>query len=1353
MQLTLHLLGSFDAKLDGTSIARFYSDKVRALLIYLVVESQQAHRRTTLAGLLWPDTAESKARQSLRQALRQLRKVLHDDEVDPPFLLITTDSVQLNPASDHTLDLAQLAEQLSLATALSHDGPHHDQSQFEQLHKVLLNLGGTLVDGFHLADSDLFNEWLYFKREEMQQQIVAVLRLGIDHATARQAYDDARIYLQKWLSIEPWQEEAHRRLIQTFIAQGDQSSALAQYENCRRLLESELGVEPAVETKALVTALKAERLPASPLPTTQEPSSAIVTAVVPVEPPRFLAAIAEPTTSPPSRFVAREEELAALHEHLAAIYEGQGRICFVTGGAGRGKSALLAEFVSQAHERHPALVAAQGACSARVGMGDPLMPFREILGLLTGDVEARWAAGTLSREQALRLWQVLPYSAQGLVERGQDLLGTLVSIQPLAERAAAVVPTQTTWFQTLQQATGANTGNTPAPNQEQSALFEQYAQVLAAVTHHAPLLLTLDDMQWGDLASIELLFYLTRQLVHLPILLVIAYRDDEVALGRSESRHPLAPVLNEVRRLFGETEIKLEQDDSADGRTFIDAYLDSEPNLLDEQFRQALHHHTKGHPLFTVELLRNLQETGALYQDEDGAWAAGKALAWDVLPARVEAVIEERIARLEAALRDLLAVASVEGEEFTAQVLARLEAIDERSLIRRLSRELDRQHRLVAEAGVETIERLRLYLFRFRHILYQQHLYNGLGEMERALLHSDIGEALEELYGKRANEIAPRLAWHFAEAEDAERAIHYLLLAGDQARRLYAYQEAINHYRRALVFLRERNEIDRAARTLMKLGLTHHIAFDFRQAREAYDEGFELWRRAGESLPAALPPAPHPLRIALRVPLTLDPGYYTDDISADVIYRLFSGLVQLSGDMSVIPDVAERWQVLDGGRRYLFHLRSDVLWSDGVAVTAYDFEFAWKRVLSPEQPELKGTYLYDLCSARAFYQGDETDPATIGVRAFDDVTLEVELEAPTSYLPQLLTAATTFPVPRHVVQRYGERWTEPAHIVTNGPFQLMEWQEGVSATLERNPTYHGRFPGNVTQIALSFLEQEPEELFRQYKEDKVDTFDISLLTVREQEYARQQFAGEYLSGPLLSTTYLGFDTRRPPFDDVRVRQAFAYAMNQEALTDVAFSDVSFPATGGFVPPGMPGHSRDIGLPHDPTLARRLLCEAGYERGNFPPLEALCSDMPKLVQRAEVLWTQWFNHLEIDVTWTPLPWDTFRERIMGDIPHLWIVGWSGDYPDPDNFLRLCDWLVNSGWEHYGFEQLVESARAVTNQRERMALYRQADEILVQEVPVVPLLYKRFHYLVKPWVTTFPTSPVIRDFWREVVIEPH
>ena len=263
---------------------------------------------------------------------------------------------------------------------------------------------------------------------------------------------------------------------------------------------------------------------------------------------------------------------------------------------------------------------------------------------MSGEVESRWAAGGISLEQSRRLWENCPFIAQTLVDGGPDLVGVFIPAAGLHSRICAAVPENRTLQQSLRAL--AEKERAMPDKLEQKALFEQYTRVLAEIAGHNPLLVMLDDLQWADTASINLLFHLGRHLGGNRILVVGAYRAEEIALGRGGERHPLESVLNEFKRSYGDTEIDLSQDPEGEARQFVGAILDSEPNRLGEGFREALFEHTDGHPLFTIELLRDLQERGDLVQDGDGRWVEDPCLDWSVLPARVEGVIEERIGRL-----------------------------------------------------------------------------------------------------------------------------------------------------------------------------------------------------------------------------------------------------------------------------------------------------------------------------------------------------------------------------------------------------------------------------------------------------------------------------------------------------------------------------------------------------------------------------------------------------------------------------------------------------------------------------------------------------------------------------------
>jgi adenylate cyclase len=621
---------------------------------------------------------------------------------------------------------------------------------------------------------------------------------------------------------------------------GQRNAALAQYEACRRALADELGVEPETETTKLMRLIRDDAL--------EVPSP--VEARQPISPlPAFLeegAAEVEPPV-----FVARQQELAGLQSTLDKVLGGQGCVAFVTGGPGLGKTALLGEFARRAMGAHPDLLVAKGNCSAISGVGDPYLPFRDVMAMLTGDVESRWQAGTISRDHARRLWGALPVVMPALLANGSSLIGPILPRDALLARAARTKSGGADWLEPLralaalaQQAPGAGSAEL-----QQSFLFQQYTDVLQALACRHPLVLLLDDLQWADSASIGLLFHLARLgVAGSRILILCAYRPEEVALGRAGERHPLEKVLHELKRTFGDVWVDLDAAVEREGRGFVDALLDAERNRLGKEFRTALFHRTAGHPLFTVELLRAMQERGDLLQDirADGAWIEGPELDWRELPARVEAVIQERVERLDAELREIINVASVEGELFTAEVVAAVQGVAGRPLLRALHK-LEKLYGLVREAGEVQTGPRRAVRYRFSHILVQEYLYRQLGAGERRLLHGQVGTALEALVGGQRDEIAVQLAHHFTEADDPDRAFRYALLAAENAARACANVEAIALYTRAIELAPRIFPNPAGLAALHRgRGLAHEILGHFEHARADHEAALRLGRTAGE---------------------------------------------------------------------------------------------------------------------------------------------------------------------------------------------------------------------------------------------------------------------------------------------------------------------------------------------------------------------------------------------------------------------------------------------------------------------------------------------------------------------------
>jgi oligopeptide transport system substrate-binding protein len=284
---------------------------------------------------------------------------------------------------------------------------------------------------------------------------------------------------------------------------------------------------------------------------------------------------------------------------------------------------------------------------------------------------------------------------------------------------------------------------------------------------------------------------------------------------------------------------------------------------------------------------------------------------------------------------------------------------------------------------------------------------------------------------------------------------------------------------------------------------------------------------------------------------------------------------------------------------------------------------------------------------------------------------------------------------------------------------------------------------------LTLVPQERKSLDR-YEADEHDIGPIQSDLIQQ---ARQQRANEYGNAPTAVTTAIAFDATRPPFDDVRVRQAFVHAVDRKTLYEVVWAGLLIRvAMGGYVPPGMPGHSPDIGLTYDPERARGLLAEAGYPQGHgFPPIEAWTVPMHHVSLR--YIETQWRENLGIEVAWQKLDFSDARQRLMTHSPHLFLNGWTADYPDPDTFLRVGLHFNGSHWHNAQYEQLLAAAQRVIDPAERLRFYQAADRLLIREAGIMPLVYNQQHWLIKPWVKRYPLSPFYVMPWKDVIIEPH
>jgi DNA-binding SARP family transcriptional activator len=781
-RLSIHLLGPFQVLLDGSPLQGFKTDKDRMLLAFLSVESARPIRREALAELLWPERSQGAALANLRHSLSILRKAVHDSSPDLFFLKVTRQTLQLNASPEVLTDVARFQAMYEQVFRL--------KLQIDYLEAAVSYYRGEFLEGVSMPGSVGFEAWVLNKRQHYHQKMVLALNHLACYHEEQMSFDRALTFANQMVALEPWDEIANRQLMRLLVYNRQNSAALTHFKTFRETLAQELGIVPGRETVQLYEQIRDGTLAipqTMPLQIQQESYQI----------PGFLPLQGGETKVEEPVFVARDRELGWLEESLASALSFQGKVLFLAGEAGQGKTALLRAFSRRAQEAHPELIVVGGNANAFTGVGDPYHPFREVLRWLVGDFEVWWQAGIVSPDHALRLGQIMSYAVQALINVAPDLLDIFISCESILKLAQAAQPKSLELLDELHQFIDSKKSHRPA-NLYQPDLFEQYVRFLETLSLQRPLLLHLDDMQWADQGSIGLLFNMSRRLQACRVMVVVSYRPAEILLRNNEQINPLLAFIREFQKEYPENFIDLEQ---ADNRFFINALIDQEPNLLGAAFRESLYQLTNGHALFCVELLRDMVSRGNILKDDQGRWLATPELDWEKLPARLEAALAQRTGCLQDELLDILRVASVEGDEFEAETIANVLKKNNLEVIKRLSDDLHHKLNLVQPLGFENLGDKTNSRYRFRHLLIQKYIYQNLDAIEMAQYHLLVGEQLEQLFTGREDDIAPRLAQHFQEADHVWKAVNYYYQSGVRALRVYAAKEAIQYFKDGLVLL------------------------------------------------------------------------------------------------------------------------------------------------------------------------------------------------------------------------------------------------------------------------------------------------------------------------------------------------------------------------------------------------------------------------------------------------------------------------------------------------------------------------------------------------------------------------
>ena len=484
-------------------------------------------------------------------------------------------------------------------------------------------------------------------------------------------------------------------------------------------------------------------------------------------------------------------------------------------------------------------------------------------------------------------------------------------------------------------------------------------------------------------------------------------------------------------------------------------------------------------------------------------------------------------------------------------------------------------------------------------------------------------------------------------------------------------------------------------------------------------------------------------------PLTLDPAVSGEMTSHQYIMQLFGGLVRLGDDLEPAPDIAREWRVSGDGRTYTFYLRQDVKFHDGRGVKAEDIKYSWQRASDPATGSLTAaSYLGDIVGVNEVLAGESKEIS--GVRVIGDYTLEVTIDAPKSYFLSKLTYPTAFVVDRANVESGGEWWRRPNG---TGPFRLGQWDENSLFLLERNELYHGKL-AEVGSVAFHLWGGVPMNM---YETGEIDATGVSLYHIDRVTDEAGPFYGELSISPELSFFYIGFNTAKPPFDDVDIRRAFSQAIDKDKLVSLVFRDMVQRAEG-ILPPGMPGFNEDLtGLPYDVNAARQLIAQSKYgDVSNLPPLTITTLGWGGLIsQGLEAIVDQWRQNLGVEVRVRQLEPERFLYHLKEEKDEMFDMGWIADYPHPQDFLDI---LFHSGAENnYGeysnpeVDALLEMAGVETDSNLSLMLYQQAEQKLVEDAASLPLWFGENYVLVKPYVKGYRVNPQGFVMLNEVSID--
>lgn len=493
-------------------------------------------------------------------------------------------------------------------------------------------------------------------------------------------------------------------------------------------------------------------------------------------------------------------------------------------------------------------------------------------------------------------------------------------------------------------------------------------------------------------------------------------------------------------------------------------------------------------------------------------------------------------------------------------------------------------------------------------------------------------------------------------------------------------------------------------------------------------------------------------------PSSLDPHKVESDVENNIISDLFEGLVSVSPTGEIEPRLAEKWENKDN-TVWTFHLRPGVTWSDGTAITAQDIVWSWQRLVSPLTASPYASYSGNMhiVNGAEIAQGKKA-PETLGVKALDDATFEVTLTQPNAAFLAMLAHPSLVPLDKVLISRYGDKWTKPEHIVTSGPYKLSQWVVNERIVAERNPRYWDNAHTVINKVTYLPISSETADVNR-YKAGEIDI----VYTVPINQFAQlKKTMGDQLDvSPQLATYYYEFNTTRPPFNDPRVRRALNMALDKDIIAEKVLGQGQRPAWLISQPDigGVKLHNPEYASwPRDKRIAeaKKLLSEAGYNETHPLVFNLLYNTSESHQRIAIAASSMWKKNLGVEAKLQNQEWKTMLDAMHTHNFDAVRYAWIADYDDAATFLnnfRTGDSENTSQYSNPAYDEALRNAAKASDTTARGKFYQQAEDLLGQDVPAIPVYHYVRTHLVKPWVGGFTPDKLGYYYTKDMYIKKH